>query len=193
MATATAPSYPVTFDVQYPESLNRWLIFVKWLLVIPHILVLFGLALAVGVTAFIAWFGIFFTGRYPRGLHGFAVDVNRWAARVNAYMNLLRDEYPPFGFEAPYPVELHVEYPPYFAPWRLWLTGFVLIPHFIVLFFYYLAYMVTLFIAFFAILITGRYPRGLFNFGVGVTRYSTRVGAYASLLCTGYPPFSMQP
>ncbi len=193
MATATATGYPVTFDVEYPESLSRWLIFVKWLLAIPHIVILFGLGLALGVTGFIAWFAIFFTGRYPRGLHGFAVDVSRWSARVNVYTALLRDEYPPFGFHEDYPVHLDIAYPVFFAPWRLFLTFFAIIPQLIVGVAYSFAYFATSFVAFFAILFTGRYPRGLFNFAVGVMRFNVRVNAYASLLCEGYPPFGMQP
>lgn len=191
MAEATATAYPVTFDVEYPERLSRLLVLIKWLLAFPHYIALLGLTLALSVTAFIGWFGIFFTGRYPRGLHGFAVDVYRWSVRVNAYLYLLRDEYPPFGFEADYPVRLEVEYPPYFAPWRLLLTEIVLIPHIVVGLFYQVAYALTSLIAFFAILITGRYPRGLFNFGVRVNRFWARVTAYGALLCTGYPPFGL--
>ena len=189
---AGAPSYPVTFDVEYPERLSRWKLLLKWLLAFPHYFVLLGLAIALLVTSFIAWWAIFFTAYYPRGLHRFAVDVNRWSARVGAYAGLLRGEYPPFGFQAEYPVHLEVEYPPAFAPWRLWWTGLALIPHLVVGLVYYLAYFVTSLIAFFAILISGRYPKGLFDFGVGVTRYWTRVNAYNSLLCTGYPPFSLR-
>lgn len=190
MATA-APAYPVTFEVEYPEKLSRWLIFIKWLLAFPHCIVLLGLAIAVAVTSFIAWWAIFFTGRYPRGLHGFAVDVSRWAARVGAYVALLTDEYPPFAFQAEHPVRLEVEHPAFFAPWRLWWTGLALVPHFIVGFAYYVVYSAILFIAFFAILFTGRYPKGLFAFSVGVTRFWTRVNMYNSLLCTGYPPFGL--
>ncbi|MBI4571066.1 MAG: DUF4389 domain-containing protein, partial [Chloroflexi bacterium] len=65
-ATATAPSYPLTYDVQYPASLNRWLIFVKWLLAIPHLAILYALGVALSVITFIAFFAILFTKRYPR-------------------------------------------------------------------------------------------------------------------------------
>ncbi|MBI4299751.1 MAG: DUF4389 domain-containing protein [Chloroflexi bacterium] len=188
MAAAT---YPVNYTVEYPERLSRWLIFVKWLLALPHQIVLYGLAIAVAVTSFLAWWAILFTGRYPRGLHKFAVDVSRWSARVGAYTSLFRDEYPPFAFEADYPVTLQVEYSPRITRWRLLFTGIILIPLFVVGLAYYLAYAVTAFIAFFAILFTGQYPKGLFDFGVGVNRFFIRLNMYSNLLCVGYPPFGL--
>jgi len=90
-------SFPVEFDVEYPERLSRLLIFFKWLLIIPHIIVLYALGIVAGVLTLIAWFAILFTGRYPRGMFDFAVGAMRWNARVNAYVALLRDDYPPFS------------------------------------------------------------------------------------------------
>ena len=91
--------YAVTFQVDHPERLSRLLIFVKWLLIIPHIIVLYLLLLAWMVTVVIAWFAILFTGRYPEGLFNFAVGVFRWSMRINVYYYLLRDEYPPFSLK----------------------------------------------------------------------------------------------
>ena len=97
-ATVSAVAgYPLRFDVEYPEKLSRWLIFVKWLLAIPHIIVLFFLYIAAFVAWFIAWFAILFTGRFPRGMFDFIVGVLRWNYRVSAYTSLLRDDYPPFS------------------------------------------------------------------------------------------------
>jgi hypothetical protein len=95
--TATAASYPLRYDVEYPERLSRWKIFVKWLLVIPNAIVLYALALVAYVMMVIAWFAILFTGRYPKGLFSFGVGVMRWNLRASAYTYLLRDEYPPFS------------------------------------------------------------------------------------------------
>jgi hypothetical protein len=90
-------------DVRYPDvpaELNRWLPLVKWLLAIPHYIVLFFLGLAAVVSIVIAWFAILFTGRYPRGLFDFVVGVGRWGLRVEAYAFLLTtDRYPPFSLE----------------------------------------------------------------------------------------------
>ena len=94
---AGAPGYPLRYDVEYPEGLSRWLIFVKWLLAIPHSIILWALGVAAGVIGFIAFFAILFTKRYPRGLFDFVVNVNRWNANLGAYTGLFRDEYPPFS------------------------------------------------------------------------------------------------
>ena len=82
---AGAPGYPMRFDVEYPEELSRWLIFVKWLLAIPQFIILYALGIASSVITFIAFFAILFTKRYPRGLFDFVVNVNRWNANGLAY------------------------------------------------------------------------------------------------------------
>jgi hypothetical protein len=79
--------------------MNRWLPLVKWLLAIPHIIVLSVLYVAAIVVIFIAWFAILFTGQFPRGMFDFVVGVMRWNNRVYAYFYLLRDEYPPFSLK----------------------------------------------------------------------------------------------
>jgi len=93
----SSPPLPVECDVEYPERSSRLLIFFKWLLVVPHIIVLYAVGAVTGLFTVIAWFAILFSGRYPKGLFDFSVGTLRWMARVNAYMLLLRDEYPPFS------------------------------------------------------------------------------------------------
>ena len=83
--------------MDYPEELNRWLPLIKWLLAIPHFIVLLFLFIAAFVAWVIAWFAILFTKRFPRGLFDFIIGVTRWQYRVNVYTNLMRDEYPPFS------------------------------------------------------------------------------------------------
>ena len=97
-AVPAAGGYPVRFDVQYPAKLSQGLIFVKWLLAIPHFLII-GWALSnfQGVITLIAFFAILFTKRYPPGLFEFWVKSARWMANVAAYAGLMRDEYPPFS------------------------------------------------------------------------------------------------
>lgn len=106
-ATLLTDRYPSTeeeqsvhLDLDYPDAradLNRWLPLVKWLLAIPHYLVLAVLALGAFLAVIVAWFAILFTGRYPRALFDYVVGVNRWALRVQAYaFLLLTDRYPPF-------------------------------------------------------------------------------------------------
>jgi hypothetical protein len=193
MATEGA-AYPVTFDVDYPERLSRWLIFVKLLLAIPHFIILWALGIAAGVMGFIAFFAILFTKRYPRGLFDFVVNFNRWSANVDAYTGLLRDEYPPFSWEpGQYAVTYEVDYPEKLNRWlplvKWWLLA---IPHYIVLFALGIAAFVVYIIAWFAILFTKRFPRGLFDFIVGYRRWEYRVNAYAGLLRDEYPPFSLK-
>ena len=189
---AAAPGYPLRYDVDYPEELSRWLIFVKWLLAIPHTIILWALGVASGVIGFIAFFAILFTKRYPRGLFEFVVNVNRWSANVLAYTGLFRDEYPPFSWEpGQYAVTYEVDYPEELNRWLPLIKWLLAIPHFIVLLFLFIAAAVVGFIAWFAILFTKRYPRGLFDFVVGVNRWNLRVNAYTSLLRDEYPPFSL--
>jgi hypothetical protein len=193
MATEAA-AYPVRFDVEYPEELSRWLIFVKWLLAIPHFIILWALGIAAGVMGFIAFFAILFSKRYPRGLFDFVVNVNRWSANVDAYTSFLRDEYPPFSWEpGQYAVTYEVDYPEELSRWlplvKWWLLA---IPHYIVLFFLGIAAFVVWVIAFFAILFTKRFPRGLFDFIVGFRRWEYRVNAYVYLMRDEYPPFSLK-
>ena len=187
-----ASGYPLRFDVQYPEQLSRLLIFVKWLLAIPHFIILYALGIVSSVILVIAFFTILFTKRFPRGLFDFVVNVNRWNANAFAYYGLLRDEYPPFSWEpGQYPVTYEVDYPEELNRWLPLIKWLLVIPHLIVLLFVFLVAYVAWFIAFFAILFTGRFPRGLFDFIVGVIRWNYRVGAYLYLLRDEYPPFSL--
>ena len=143
------------------------------------------------VVAVIAWFAILFTGRFPDGLWNLAAFYLRWRVRAVAYLTLLRDEYPPFG-DAPYPAELILPRP---MDSRNKLTVafriFLAIPQLIAVGFLGLAWGITSIIAWFSILFTGAYPRALYDFGVGVLRWSTRVEAYVLLLRDEYPPFSL--
>lgn len=100
---STDEEQAVSVDFPYPDSkndINRWLPLVKWLLAIPHYIVLFFLGLATFVVIIIAWFAILFTGRYPQGLFDFVVGVMRWGNRVQGYaFVLITDRYPPFRLE----------------------------------------------------------------------------------------------
>jgi len=191
MATA-APAYPVTFEVEYPARLSRWLIFVKWLLVFPHFLILGVFGYLVELTTFISWFAILFTGRYPKALFDLAVVYFRWDARVTAYLALLRDEYPPFGGGNPeYPARFEIEYPERLSRLLIFVKWLLAIPHIVILALLALVGFVVYVIAWFAILFTGRFPRSLFDFLVGIRRWSFRVHAYIWLMRDEYPPFSM--
>lgn len=200
MAATPPGDYPVRFDVQHPEKVSRLLNnipYLKMILALPHFIVLVLLSFVVAVIGFVAWWAILFTGKYPRGMFDFVVNMQRWSHNVNSYEYMLRDEYPPFSGEAGKyaPVTYEVDYPDSLS--RLlnnipYLKLILLIPHIIVLLFLIIGWLVVYFIAWWAILFTGTYPLGLFNYTVGVTRWGARVGVYAAMMTDKYPPFSMK-
>jgi hypothetical protein len=194
-APAGPSDYPVRFDVEYPERLSRWKIFVKWLLAIPHFIVVYLLQIVNSLMVFIAFFAILFTRKWPRGMFDFSVQIQRWTANVLAYsLLLLRDEYPPFsGDSGEYPLVLEVEYREDLSRWMIFVKWLLALPHVIILSFLSIAAFFVVVIAWFAILFTGRYPRGMFDFVVGTYRWLARVSAYSSWLMTDrYPPFSLK-
>jgi hypothetical protein len=193
MAMTAAAPYPVTFDVEYPEAPNRWLILVRWLMAIPHYVVLYVVGIVATVFIVIAFFTILIAKTFPNGMFNFVVGYLRWSQNLMAYV-LFRDEYPPFAMrEGAYaPVTLTVEKPMEFNRWLVLVKWLLAIPHFVIVWalqivgFFVFVYM------FFAVLFTGRYPRGAFDFLVGVGRWNARVNAYIYFLVDRYPPFSMK-
>ena len=185
--------YPIRFDVEYPERLSRLLIFVKWwLLAIPQLLIVYALSTVSGVIGFVAWFAILFTRRYPKGLFEVVVGFNRWGANVTSYTGLLRDEYPPFATDpGRYPARYEVDYPEKLSRWLIFIKWLIAFPHYIVLQILWFIAFLMWFIAWFAILFTGRFPKGMFDFIVGVMRWNYRVSGYTSLLRDEFPPYSM--
>jgi hypothetical protein len=196
-------SYPVSVSGELAEPLSRWLWLVKWLLVIPHVVVLMFLWAAFFVICFIAFFAILFTGRYPRGLFDFNVGVLRWMWRVGfySYQALGADRYPPFSLQAgDYPAELEVEYPQQLSRGLVLIKWWLLaIPHYIVVGIFQGGYGyryggLVLILAIFgavALLFTGKYPRDIFDLVIGINRWSYRVWAYAALMTDKYPPFRL--
>ncbi|RLC55420.1 MAG: DUF4389 domain-containing protein [Chloroflexi bacterium] len=192
-AAAPPPGAPTQFDVEYPDELSRLLIFVKWLLAIPHLLILYALSGVLSVITLIAFFAILFTARYPEGLFKIAVGVMRWQTNVYAYILLLRDDYPPFSWESgEYPLTLEVEYPDTLNRWLPLIKWLLIIPNLIVFFFVMIVAYILIIFAWFAILFTGKFPRGMFDFIVGTMRWSLRVNAYTYLMRDEYPPFSLK-
>lgn len=196
---------PVTFEILRPEKQSRILNFplgiggfIRYILLIPHLIVIWFLGLAAGVVGFIADFGILFTGNYPRGMFNFVVGVQRWSMQIGAYLFGLRDEYPPFSTEAgKYATTYDVAYPPSlsrilnFPLFGYYIKALLAIPHFVVLFLLFIALYVVYFIAQFAILFTGSYPAGMHRFATGVFRWNQRVQVYIASMTDKYPPFSL--
>ena len=190
MAYYTTDMYPVQYSVDYPEGpRNRLTALVRLILAIPIIIISIFLAWQVVVPTF---FMILFRNKYPRWWFDWNLEVMRFVSRVNSYVLLLRDEYPATDDEQA--IHLDMSYPDEgdinrFMPIVKWILA---IPHYIVLYVLSLIVLVLSFIAWLAILIVGRYPRGMFDFTVGVMRWSNRVTAYAFVLTTDrYPPFRL--
>src|SRR5438094_10025400 len=133
-APAPPPSYPVRFDVEFPQRLSRWRIFLKWLFAIPQLIILYLLVVVSYVLVFIAFFAILFTKKWPRGMFDFAVQIQRWTLNVYSYVFLLRDEYPPFaGDSGQYPLTYEVEYDENLSRLLIFVKWLLVIPHLIVL------------------------------------------------------------
>ncbi|HEX4745850.1 MAG TPA: DUF4389 domain-containing protein [Gaiellaceae bacterium] len=210
-------AYPVQIEGHLQPNLSRWLWLVKWLLAIPHYIVLAFLWLAVLVLTVVAFFAILFTGRYPRGLFDFNVGVFRWTWRVAfySYGALGTDRYPPFTLDdvPDYPARLNIAYPDQLSRGLVLVKWWLLaIPHYIVVGLLlgggsYAASRVDdwvwsagfetgligvlVFFAGVALLFTTRYPQGLFDFVLGLDRWVARVGAYVFLMRDEYPPFRL--
>ena len=209
----TPQMYPARLSVDYSDQLNRVTTLFRLILVIP-IAVVIGV-LTAGATRTVYEQGgdtvtttsggissglfiatvlmILFRKRYPRWWFDFALELTRFGARVCAYLVLLTDQYPSTVDKQN--VNLELDYPDVERDLNRGLPlvkWFLAIPHYIILFFLSIAAFFAILIAWFAILFTGRYPRGLFDFVVGVGRWWLRVQSYAFLLVTDrYPPFSL--
>ena len=206
-------SYVARLDVDYPERLDRLTTFFRLIWAIPIVIIL-GLLTATGNETIVTETGeqvrstgggisgglflatvlmILFRLRYPRWWFDFARELMRFEARVGAYLVLLTDQYPSTVEEQS--VHLEIDYPDVERDLNRWLPlvkWLLAIPHYIVLIVLWIVAVVAVVAAWFAILITGRYPRALFDFVVGVGRWTLRVAAYAFLLVTDrYPPFSL--
>lgn len=179
------------FDVEFPDRLSRWKIFVKWLFAIPHFIVLSVFGTLVSFIVWIAWFIILFTKRYPESLFDLVMTYMRWTANVNAYVMFQRDEYPPFG-DGPYPVRLELPRPAELSRWLIFVKWLLVIPNIFVYAFVGLAALVAIFIAWWCVLITATMPRGLFDFITGVNRWGYRINAYTWLMTDKYPPFNLE-
>ena len=186
--------YPVDLIGDYDERVNRFLWLIKWILTIPHFVVLFLLSIPVIVTLPISWLAVLILGRYPSPFWGYHVGLMRWSWRVNFYSYQAgnTDQYPPFSFESrdDYPADLLIECPESSSR----LTGFfrwlLVIPHWIIASILGDITGILVFFALVIVLFTGRYPEGMFDIIMGMNRWVYRVTAYSWLLVDDYPPFT---
>jgi hypothetical protein len=204
--TNPAPRPPVVVEATLDARLSRGLWLVKWILALPHVVVLAFLWIAYVLVSIVAFFAILFTERYPRPLFDFNAGVLRWTWRVAyySYGALGTDRYPPFslGEEPTYPARLTITYPERLSRGLVLVKWWLLaVPHFIVTGFFLggvqlgwwnggLIAVLTLF-AGFALLFTGGYPRDMFDLVVGLNRWVLRVAVYVGLMTDVYPPFRL--
>ena len=192
----TPVSYPVQFDVDYPDRpLNRLTTFFRLIVVIPIGIVLVSVSgqAAGGLLFLPVLLLILFRRKYPRWWFDWNLELLRFGNRVSTYIALLRDEYP--STDEQQAVHLDIRYPDAERELNRWLPlvkWLLAIPHYIVLFVLSIVTLFVIIISWFAILFTGRYPHALFDFVVGFFRWQNRVTAYAILLVTDtYPPFRL--
>jgi hypothetical protein len=194
--TTVSKAYPVNIKGELTVMPSRWLWIFKWLLIIPHIFILYFLEIAAAVVWVIAWFAILFTGKYPKGLFDFSVGVLRWGWRVGFYSYgvLGTDKYPPFALEsmADYPADLDVDYPEKLSRGLIFVKWWLLaLPQWIIISIAKNIFQILVIIIAIILLFTGKYPADLFKLMVGINRWYYRVIAYASLMRDEYPPFRL--
>lgn len=188
--------YPVELSVEYSERVNRVLWLIKWILLLPHIVILTVVGIPVMATAPLAWAAVVIMGRCPGFLWSYHYGLMRWSWRVNFYSSEAgnTDRYPPFTFGArdDYPADLVIEYPESSSR----LTGLVrwllVLPHWVILYFLGMIRGILVLLALLVVLVTGRYPESLFDVIMGINRWDYRVAAYSLLLVDDYPPFSFE-
>ena len=216
MNSIASNAYPLRIEAELSSELSRWLWLVKWVLVIPHFVVLVFLWIAFVVLTIVSFFAILFTGRHPRAIFDFKVGVLRWSWRVAfySYSALGTDRYPPFTLaDVPdYPARMEVEYPQELSRGLVLVKWWLLaLPHYLIVGAFAggawagvnaanddwawtsgggLIGLLVL-IAGVVVLFTGRYPRSIFDFVMGMNRWCYRVVAYAALMTDAYPPFRL--
>jgi hypothetical protein len=206
---SSASAYPVTLSIDYPDrDLNRLTSVFRFILVLPIVIILILVSgpnqgsdshawrfpfMAGGILFLPTLLMLLFRWKYPRWWFDWNVNLTRFGLRVGAYGALLNDAYPSSDEEQS--VHLQIPYPDVSKELKTGLPlvkWFLAIPHYVILAFLIVGALGAVIIAWFAILFTGRYPRGLFDFVVGVMRWCVRVSSYAFLLVTDiYPPFSL--
>lgn len=183
--------YPLSFEADYEPKQSRLKTLFRYFIAIPWLLLQYGYGIVAGLFSFIAWFAILFTGRYPQGLYDFVAGYIRFSAQAGGFLYMLTDEIPPFGLnEENYPIRVDVAPPkPKYSRLKTFFRFIIGIPVMLLALVHLIILGVCAFLAWFAILFTGKMPEGLFNPIRSATAYLTRANAYFNYLTEDYPPF----
>jgi hypothetical protein len=197
-AVPSGAAYPVSLDFDHDDVVSRWRPLVNWLLVFPQFVVIYLLAIVERALAILSFFFVLITKKIPDSIFDFRVMTFRYQWRVMSFAFFMRDEYPPFAFDLgpddprTDAAVVTIERPGEMNRWLPLVKWFLAIPHYIVLAFLWIAVFVVWIVTFFAVLFTGRYPRGMRDFVVGVVRWTMRVNVYVLFMTDVYPPFSLR-
>ena len=188
----SANAYPVSASAELQPSYVRFLPLVKWLLLVPHYIALFFLAIGAAFVAFVSFFAVLITGSYPRSLWDYMVGVYRWTLRVTAYFLLMTDRYPPFslGQTENDNVFLSAEYPERVERWRPLVAWLLILPYLVLASLILALAHVCALLALFTIIFTKRIPDGIFDIMRVALNWQMRANFYSYWLSTRYPPFS---
>ncbi|MCB0830884.1 MAG: DUF4389 domain-containing protein [Solirubrobacterales bacterium] len=186
-----AGDYPVDVDAQLLPEYARFMPLIKWLILVPHYICLFFLAIGAIFVVFIAFFATLFTAKYPEGMWNYMYGFQRWAVRVMAYHFLITDKYPPFTLEETPEdtIQLKAVYPERVSRWRPLFAWLIVIPYAIVASLIFLVAEICAFFAFFTIIFTKKIPEGLFNVIRNGFTWNVRSNFYSYWMSTEYPPF----
>jgi roadblock/LC7 domain-containing protein len=196
-SAASVQPYPVNLELTSPLEVDRWRPLVNWLLAIPQLIVAYLLYIVFEILAIVAFFTVLFTKKIPTGMFGVMSMCLRYQWRVTSFAMFMRNPYPPFTFDTTAsdpggdPAVFSIEEPAELNRWLPLVKWLLAIPHYIVLVFLFIGVIVVKLIAFFAVIITGKYPEGMRNYVIGVFRWSNRVTAYAFFMTDAYPPFRL--
>jgi Domain of unknown function (DUF4389) len=195
-ASAAAPgAYPITLELDADLVIARWRPLVHWILVIPQLIVLYLVQIVAGVLWLVSFFTVLFTKRNP--FVGVQALLLRYTWRVVSYAHFMREAYPPWEFDTVLddpgtdPARVTVQDPGEMNRWLVLVKWLLLIPHYFVLFFLWIAAFFVAIVAFFAVIITGAWPESLREFVIGVMRWTTRVNAYHLFITDVYPSFTL--
>ena len=191
---AASGGYPVDLEVDNQGTYNRFLPLIKWLLALPHYIVLLFVLIGAAVAILISFFATIITGRWPRGLFDFVAGTFRWIYRVYGYVYLLTDRYPPFSLaeDPDYPVRIEIPYPEHVDRWRPLVHWLLILPYALLAALLMQVAGLVAFIGIFVILFTEKLPEGFFNLITNPLRWALRASAYHAWMVTSYPPFEWQ-